>query len=199
MRCLLLDMGKVLLDFDWKRFHERMRAATGVESDILPRAFAGDGVARKYESGFLTDEAFHAALCEAIGAEVDMRYFVRAWNSIFAPTPILPDSLVQSLAQRADLWVVSNTNNLHFAYVMDHFPVFRHFKGFVLSYEVKAMKPDPKIFSEALSRAGVMPSQALFVDDQLANVLAARDLGIDAFQFVNPDHFIAELQKRDIL
>src|SRR5213593_1327831 len=82
-RCVFLDLGKVLLDFDPMHFRERLRELTGVESEVLREAIAGDDLAHRYESGLMTDVEFHVAVCNRIGARIDTADFVRAWNSIF--------------------------------------------------------------------------------------------------------------------
>jgi putative hydrolase of the HAD superfamily len=199
MKCVFLDLGKVLVDFDLAHFSERVCELAGVKVEVLREAVAGDGLAQRYESGLITDAEFHDSVCKRIGARIDMEDFVQAWNSIFLPVPILDEALIQSLSERAVLWVISNTNKIHFDFVLSRFSLLRHFKGFVLSHEVRAMKPEPKIFQIALERAGVAQSQSVFVDDQLPNVLAARDLGIDAFQFLNPGQFTVELRERNLL
>ena len=111
----------------------------------------------------------------------------------------MSEQLIQSLANTADLWVISNTNNLHFEFLASRYPFLGCFKGYVLSHQVGALKPDARIFNAALERAGVEPREALFVDDQAANVAAARKLGIDAFQFAGPEQFVNELRQRNLL
>lgn len=56
---------------------------------------------------------------------------------------------------------------------------------FVLSFEVGAIKPDPQIFGEALSRLGVGASEALMVGDSAENDGGAGELGC-AFALVEP-------------
>jgi putative hydrolase of the HAD superfamily len=134
-----------------------------------------------------------------LGCEVTWADFVEAWNSIFDSVPILPEALIVELARRLDLWVVSNTNKLHFDYILQAFGFLRHFRGYVLSHEVGAMKPDPRIFEVALIRASKRADEVVFVDDQAANVAAAQTLGIDAFEFVGPDQFESEMRKRRLI
>lgn len=55
----------------------------------------------------------------------------------------------------------------------------------VLSFEVGAAKPDPRIFREALDRLGMHPGEALMVGDSVENDGAARELGCD-FALVDP-------------
>ncbi|MEZ0358861.1 HAD family hydrolase [Mycobacterium sp. SA01] len=56
---------------------------------------------------------------------------------------------------------------------------------FVLSFEVGAVKPDPRIFEIALQRLGVAADEAVMVGDSEENDGAARQLGCD-FILVDP-------------
>jgi HAD superfamily hydrolase (TIGR01509 family) len=56
---------------------------------------------------------------------------------------------------------------------------------YVLSFEVGAAKPDPRIFREALTRLDVPADEALMVGDSEENDGAARQLGCD-FALVDP-------------
>lgn len=60
-----------------------------------------------------------------------------------------------------------------------------HADEFVLSFEVGAVKPDPRIFTVALERLGVAPEEAIMVGDSEENDGAARALGCD-FVLVDP-------------
>ena len=53
----------------------------------------------------------------------------------------------------------------------------------IFSHRFKTAKPDPEMFHRALEVIGALPSQAVFVDDLLENVLAARSVGITSYQF----------------
>jgi len=67
------------------------------------------------------------------------------------------------------------------------------FDVFVTSAEIGVMKPNPRIYHVALQRLGISPPEAIFVDDFVENVEAARRLGMQAIHFVDP------LQARDEL
>ena len=56
---------------------------------------------------------------------------------------------------------------------------------YVLSFEVGAAKPDPRIFEAALATLGVAASDALMVGDSVENDGAARELGC-GFVYVDP-------------
>jgi HAD superfamily hydrolase (TIGR01509 family) len=57
----------------------------------------------------------------------------------------------------------------------------------VVSCEVGVAKPDPLIFQMCLTRLGVEPSRALFVDDRIENIEGAARLGLRTFHFIGAD------------
>lgn len=62
-----------------------------------------------------------------------------------------------------------------------------NFDHVTLSYEVRAIKPDPVIYEHCLEGLGLSPQQTLFFDDKIVNVQAAESLGIRAIQFTDRD------------
>ena len=69
------------------------------------------------------------------------------------------------------------------------------FDIFVTSAEVGVMKPDPRIYYVALERLGVLPPQAIFVDDFIENVEAARQLGMQGVHFADPERARGQLEE----
>ncbi len=55
----------------------------------------------------------------------------------------------------------------------------------MFSAEEGARKPDPEIYRRALSRLGVAPAEAIFVDDRLKNVEGARQVGMRTLHFTD--------------
>lgn len=56
--------------------------------------------------------------------------------------------------------------------------LFDRFRDIVVSGDEKLIKPDPAIFALALERFGLRAEEAVFVDDNAANVEAARAMGM---------------------
>lgn len=93
--------------------------------------------------------------------------------------------IIQNVRQRTPVFLLSNTNPIHIQAIRQKFDLFQYLDGWVLSYEVGAIKPDPAIYQAALRQALVQPEQALFIDDLPANVSGAQALNIQAYQFSN--------------
>jgi glucose-1-phosphatase len=198
-RAILLDVGKVLVDFDLLEFGRRILSRVAITPEALRSAIFAEDLAVRYETGQIGDREFHGELCRRMKCEIPWDYFHSAWNSIFLPEPLIPDVTLAALAESAPLWIVSNTNRAHFDCIAGQFGFLRYFSGWILSHEVGARKPDRRIFELALDRAGVSAGDAMFVDDSPENVEAALALGIDAFQFKGLTAFEGELAERGLL
>jgi len=61
------------------------------------------------------------------------------------------------------------------------------FDQIVISAEVGIAKPDPKIYQLMLSQLGIDPPQAVFIDDFLENIDAAKQLGLHTIHFMNAE------------
>jgi epoxide hydrolase-like predicted phosphatase len=64
----------------------------------------------------------------------------------------------------------------------------------VYSYEVGIEKPDRRIFELTCQRLGVHPTEAVFLDDVEANVVAAREVGMRAVLFRDTSQAIIEVE-----
>ena len=68
------------------------------------------------------------------------------------------------------------------------------FDSIIISAEVGLLKPDPQIFALALRQLGATPQQAVLVDDTLANVEAANNLGMRGLLFQSPQQAQRDLE-----
>lgn len=64
----------------------------------------------------------------------------------------------------------------------------------IISAQVGIAKPDERIYHLTLDRLGVLPAEAVFIDDRIENILAARQLGMQAIQFMSTHQTINELK-----
>ena len=65
----------------------------------------------------------------------------------------------------------------------------------IISAEEGVAKPDARIYQIAADRLGVQLDEAVFVDDMLANVEAARAAGMRGVHFQSTDQAIADIER----
>jgi putative hydrolase of the HAD superfamily len=69
------------------------------------------------------------------------------------------------------------------SYMRQEFGWLSYFQHHTWSCELGIGKPDPAIYTHTCKELGVLPSEALFLDDKPENIHAATRLGMHAIQF----------------
>lgn len=183
LKTIIFDLGRVIVPFDFERGYGAMAALTGHDAAEVRARLAATGAVAPYETGLMDSEEFVRVVNEALGAGFGVGEFQAIWSSIFLPETLLPESLFLELKQRYRLVLLSNTNDLHFRFIRERYPLLRHLDEFVLSYEAKALKPDPRIYAAAVRAARCEPGECFFTDDVADYVAGARAAGLHAVQF----------------
>src|SRR5262249_11759958 len=92
-------------------------------------------------------------------------------------------ALLQSLKTQVPLYLLSNTNEVHYEWLQENYDVARHFEELILSYKVGCCKPDRSIYEHVLQLSRLSAEDCLFVDDLQANIDAALKVGMKAIRF----------------
>lgn len=198
IKTIVFDLGKVIIPFDFKRGYERLAPLCSYPAADIPERLRACDLVTRFESGGIEPQAFVQQISGILELKADYDQFCEIWSSIFLPDPLVPEELLVALKQRYRMLLLSNTNAIHFPMVRKAYPLLRHFDEYILSYEVGALKPDPKIYQEAIRRANAKPGEMFFTDDIAAYVEGARQQGIDAVQFQNANQIMDELRARGV-
>ncbi len=83
------------------------------------------------------------------------------------------------------LYALTNWSAETWPIAVGRYPFLAWFRGIVVSGEVGAAKPEAAIYEALVDRYGVVPADSVFIDDQPANVEAARHLGFEAIRFTD--------------
>lgn len=196
-KTIIFDLGKVLIPFDFLRGYQALEAYCPHPAAEIRRRIAATGLVEKLEKGLMEPRDFVTNLSAAADLQVDYEDFCRHWSSIFTGQ-LIPDRVLESLAARYRLLLLSNTNRIHFQMIRENYTLLRHFDDLILSFEVHAMKPERAIYREAIERAGCRPEECFYTDDIGLFVEAARQEGIDAVQFESPEQLEREMNARGI-
>jgi len=196
-KAVIFDLGRVLVDFDFKRGYRALEGLCPYAAAEIPQRLSSTDLVRRFETGLIEPRDFVAQISAILHLDVDYDRFCRIWSSIFTET-LVPETMLAGLAARYRLLLLSNTNAIHFDAIRESHAMLRHFHDLVLSYQVKAMKPRPEIFQAAVARAGCRPEECFYTDDIADYVTAARNLSIDAVQFQSVAQLEKELAAREI-
>jgi HAD superfamily hydrolase (TIGR01509 family) len=96
-------------------------------------------------------------------------------------------------------YIFSNTNDLAVEHIRRNFPFFKHFDGYILSYQICAMKPDAKIYEALEKLAGRHGADIVYLDDRPENAAAGAARGWRAILHESPEKSRAAVEKFGLL
>lgn len=166
--------------------------------EIFSKAISSE-VVREYSVGAITTTEFYEAVIRELDISMSFEDFFQAWNCTFVPEPILPERIIKSLSEKYKLLVLSDTNEMHFDYIKENFPILDYIDDFILSHKVNVVKPSAEIFQAVVKIAGCKPEECFFVDDLQVNVEGAKRFGLNAMQFISAEQFEEELKIRNLI
>jgi 2-haloacid dehalogenase len=92
------------------------------------------------------------------------------------------------------LYALTNWSAETFPVALEEYDFLHWFDGRLVSGEEKMRKPFPEIYRLLLERFGIEPEKSIYVDDNIRNVLPARELGFIGIHFRTPELFREELK-----
>ncbi len=197
IKAILFDMGNVLIFFDAKRSSKAFSEAVGVPEDKIWQAFFISELERSYTRGEISSEEFYRRVVEHFPKKIDFATFAKLWNDIFTENHEM-DVLLRKLKKHYPLYLISNTNDLHFEYVTTQFPISKHFTKCFPSHVVGHRKPDKAMFEHVLQEIKLKPEETVFIDDIREFVDSAKRLGIHGIQFTSRQALETELRRLGI-
>ena len=197
---IYFDLGNVVAYFDRQKACDQMAAVAGIEPARVEELVFKTPLNNRYERGDISSREFYEAFCSQTGTTPDFDALLHAKADIFQ----LNYSLLPAIAKLEDagvrLGILSNTSPCHWDFLCSRgYGIFPHaFAVRALSYEIGALKPEPKMYQAAAELAGVPPSEIFFTDDMPGHIAAAREAGFDAVQYTSTPQLVADLRSRGL-
>lgn len=188
---IIFDFGGVICDIDIsiteKAFHDLGMKTFDQSYSVTER----DNFFGAFETGFITPEQFRNGLKPFFSAPVTDITIDQAWNALLLGIPSCRIDLLKQLRHSYRLFLLSNTNQIHFEkyssdLLTDHgIPDFHHlFDKTYFSYQIGLRKPFPETFQFVVKDAGIKPEESLFIDDSAEHVAGAGKAGLFAYQLI---------------
>lgn len=202
MRSLFLDLGQVTVRLNMQHCIDAFKKLGINDVDQQITNSRQHGIFNGIELGLVSVEDFHSHVREHYGVQATDEQIDAAWNAFILDTPVELQQLIKKLHQKYNTYVLSNTNQIHYDYWADHCmggeggcTVEECFNKCYLSNDLHLAKPDPAIYKAVLADCGANPSECFYLDDNPANVEAARQLGWNVEVSTTPEQTVSILSK----
>ena len=199
-QAVVWDIGRVLVRWSMRALYEQL-----INDPVELDWFLANVVTETWH--FQHDEG--RPLAEMIAERVEQfpayrphieAYGQRWLETVPGPVPGTHELVAALSAAEVPQYCITNFGVDTFAMFRPTFPVLDHFRDIVVSGAEKLAKPDPAIFALAERRFGHPAGAMLFIDDNAANIAAARECGWDVFHFQdNPAELAADLAARGLI
>lgn len=184
IRNIIFDLGGVLLNINPLLSLNKFASLSGVSRDVLKNRLEHERVFEKFDTGSISPDEFRSDLCRIMGKKVTNAEIDHAWNMLLLDFPLHRVRMLQQLRKNYRIYLLSNTNSIHFIqYTREFYEKYGIqmpdlFDKLFVSYEIGIHKPDEGIYTHVLRAEGLNPKECVFIDDSLPNVEAAAKLGI---------------------
>lgn len=182
---IIFDLGNVIINIDPEKSATEMKKL-GFRNfeksySLLNQTYLFDSL----EKGLIKPEQFHQEINSQLKEEKSSDEINKAWGAMLLDFPEARIELLQKLKKKYRLFLLSNTNEIHFhqynkALINQFgFGLSSLFEKAYYSHELGMRKPDVKIFEFVLDDAKIEPSVTLFIDDLDKNIDVAKRMGIN--------------------
>jgi 2-haloacid dehalogenase len=183
---VVFDVGNVLYGWDPESFLARQ-----LPEDEARLRFIEDVDLWDWHDGLDGGRPFDEAAAELSGKFPEYAHIIAAWGERFGETISDPVPGVHAIVEELDargvpLFAITNFSaDFWKPFHARERAFFRRFRDIIVSGEEKMLKPDPALYLLALDRFGLMPAEALFVDDRAINVDGAIAVGMRGHLFTD--------------
>ncbi|MBO1265187.1 MAG: HAD family phosphatase [Clostridia bacterium] len=182
---IVFDIGNVLIRFDPTEWLVRNYGQDELAMKVLFKEVFGSEEWKMLDQGLISDEE----AAEKITARIpdyrkDVERILYEWeNFLIGELPVSVYFLRKFKEKGYNLYALSNYPQRGFENTERYYPFFELFDGKVVSYAHQEMKPEHRIYEILLEQYDLNPAECVFIDDTLANIHAAEELGMEGIHF----------------
>lgn len=201
IKLFVFDLGGVILPFEHTQIARKLQKRSRLRGKISAQEIFSilfdveEGLVNPYEEGRITSLEFFSELKERFSLELEFDEFKEIWNPIFTKDDKVIEIISGLKSLGYTLYLLSNTNELHFSYIEETYKISSLFDRLILSFEVGAKKPKRKIFDSIFEGNSFLPKETFYVDDVPFYVEMALSYGMKGHVFTGAENLKREIKE----
>ncbi len=193
---LIFDLGNVILNIDTKLSAKAFAQYGMNDFEKLYTLASQNELFDRLEVGSITENEFYDEFRKVTGCKLDNQILEQCWNALIMDFPVARIEMLKRLKKegRYRTFILSNTNIIHYrfytallnrTYGVDGLESLVEHAYF--SHEIGLKKPNRDIFDHVVANSHIKPEESIFIDDNEANIKAAKALGFNTIFLKNND------------
>lgn len=198
-KTIVFDLGGVLVDWNPRYLYRSVFNDDAKMNHFLSNICTGNWNELQ-DAGRSIQEATDVLVGHFPEYEIYIRMFYTEWQKMLnGPIDGTVDILKILKKQEYRILALTNWSAETFPIALGIFDFLHWFEDVLVSGKEKLIKPDPAIFNLLIKRYALNPAQTIFIDDNIKNVATAKEVGLDAIHFTDPQILRMQLNERGII
>ena len=197
---IIFDLGNVLIDWNPKYVFDKL-----FDDEDRKKYFFENICTMEWNEAQDAGRPIKEATEELVAQYPEWKGYIEAyygkWTEMLGGPIHDTVEIFKTLKQsgRYKLYALTNWSAETFPYALEMYEFLHWFDGRVVSGEEKMRKPHPEFYQVLLDRFDVRAEEALFIDDSVRNIQAAKKIGIKTIHFTSPEQLRNELVQQGFL
>lgn len=196
---IIFDLGGVLLNINYHKTADAFKMLGVHQFDELYSQANANHLFEALETGEIGEENFYRSLLPYCSPQTTTEQIRSAWNAMLLDFRQESLTVLESLKDKYNLFLLSNTNSIHLEAFTQ---ILREETGktsldeyFIKSYYshiIQLRKPYVATYQWVLNDGNMIASETLFIDDSINNITGAKEAGVNTHLLL-PDETIGDL------
>ena len=200
IRTIIFDLGGVLIDWNPRYVYNQIFKTEEEVEWFLENVTTPDWNEQQ-DAGYPLHKATEELIAKHPEWAPQIKAYYGRWLEMLGDAIHETVEIFRQLKEsgKYKMYALTNWSAELFPHAQERFEFLKWFDGIVVSGEEKIRKPFPEIYQLLLDRYDLSASQTIFIDDNLRNVKAAGETGMQTIFFKSPVQLKEELRSRNIL
>jgi 2-haloacid dehalogenase len=197
---IVFDLGGVLIDWNPRYLYRKLFTDEQEMNTFLDTVTTSDWNEEQDGGRSIAEGTAHLVAQHPQHREM-IEHFYGRWPEMLGGAIQGTVDILTALRDsgRYRLYALTNWSEETFPVALEQFEFLHWFEGIVVSGTEKSRKPFPDFYRTLLTRYAIEPVQAVFIDDNKRNILAAEGVGMHTVHFVSPEQLLTELHGLGVL
>jgi HAD superfamily hydrolase (TIGR01509 family) len=190
---IIFDLGGVFLNINYQLTRQAFVELGVGHFDAMFTQHHSNDLFELLETGKLSDQQFYDAFRKESATGLSNDQIKTAWNALLLDFPEERISWLEQIKDRYNIYLYSNTNQIHYDQFMADFSKAypgKDFNNYFLtayySQTLGLRKPYVESFQQILVKEALNPEETLFIDDTIKNIEGAQKAGMQTIHLIAP-------------